>query len=77
MKFAVLWDVRQCNAYRLQNFLLPSFFFHGSTAPVGLDLLTVEVSLSLSLCLTHTHTHTHHSVGLLWTSDWADAGTST
>jgi hypothetical protein len=44
MDFAVLWNVRQCYAYRLQNFLLPSFFFHGSAAPVGLGLLILEVS---------------------------------
>jgi len=44
MKFAVLGDVRQCNAYRLQNFLSPSFFFHTSTSPVCHGLLIVEVS---------------------------------
>ena len=37
------------------------FFFHGSTALVGLDLEIVEVSRS--------HSDTPHSVGLLWTSD--------
>jgi len=69
MKFVVLWDVRRYNAYRLQNFLLPSFSFHGSTVPVGLDLLIVEVSRS--------HTDTALSVVLLWTSDLPDADTST
>jgi len=44
-------------------------FFTGSTALVGLDILTVAVSRSCS--------ETPQSVGLLWTSDRPVAGTST
>ena len=45
------------------------FFFHGSTAPVGLGLLTVQVSRS--------HSGIPQSVGLPWTRDWPDTETST
>ena len=48
---------------------VPSYFFHGSTALVGLRLLTVEVSRSQS--------DTPQSVGLLWTRDQPVAETST
>jgi len=53
------------------DFKIPAFlaFFHGSTAPMGLDLLSAEVSRS--------HTDTPHSVGLLWTSDRPNTETST
>jgi hypothetical protein len=44
-------------------------YFHGSTAPEALGLLTVEVSKS--------HTDTPHPVGLLWTSDQPVAEIST
>ena len=43
------------------------FFFHGSTALFGQDLI-IEASRS--------HSYTPHSVGLLWTSDHTDAETS-
>ena len=43
--------------------------FTGSTALVGLDILTVEVRRS--------HSDTPQSVGLLWTSDQSNAETST
>ena len=44
------------------------FSFHGSTSPVGLDFLLVEVQRS--------HSDTPHSVGLLWPSDRPVAETS-
>jgi hypothetical protein len=43
------------------KFAFEYFFFHGSTALVGLVLLIIEASRS--------HSDTPHSVGLLWTSD--------
>jgi hypothetical protein len=46
-----------------------TFFFHGSTAPVGQDLLIFEVS--------RLHSDTPHSVEVLWTSDRPLAETST
>jgi hypothetical protein len=49
--------------------LYGDFFFHCSTALVCLGLLIVVASRSYS--------DTPHSVGLLWTSDWPDADTST
>jgi hypothetical protein len=45
-----------------------TFFYHGATALVGQDLLTIKNSL--------THSDKPHSVGLLWTSDHPDAETS-
>jgi hypothetical protein len=44
------------------------FFFHVSTALVGLGLFILEVSRS--------HSDTPRSVGLLWASDQPDAETS-
>ena len=46
-----------------------SDLFYGSTAPVGLGFLIVEIS--------RTHSDTPQSVGLLWTSDRSVAETST
>jgi len=46
-----------------------SFFLRGSTDPVGQGLLTLHFSQS--------HSDTPHSVGLLWTSDWSVARSST
>ena len=45
------------------------YFYQGATAPVGQDLLIIEVS--------RLHSDTSQSVGLLWTSDQPDAETST
>jgi hypothetical protein len=45
-----------------------SFFFHGTTPPVGQGLLIIEAS--------RFHSDTPHSVGLLRTSDQPDAETS-
>jgi hypothetical protein len=44
-------------------------FGYGSAALVGLAILVVELSSS--------HSGTPHAVGLLWTSDWSVAETST
>jgi len=51
------------------SLLLAHFFFHGSTALVGINLPTDEVSRS--------HSHTPHSIGILWKSERPVGETST
>jgi hypothetical protein len=60
--------IKMYSARPLINYKL-KYYFHGSTALVGLGPLIVEVSRS--------HSDTLRSVGLLRMSDWPDAETST
>ena len=66
---ALLHNVAVCIYTKSHLTYLLSFFFRGTTAPVGLGLLNVEASRS--------HSDAPHLIRFLWTSDQTDAETST
>ena len=64
------WDITsKLDSALFPSMPLPTFFFHNSTAVLGVGLLTLEVSSS--------HSDAPRSVGLLRTSDRPIAETST